>query len=135
MSMLLTPTEVVQTILDGKRVEIRDVIASQNNEWKPLNEHEIHIGVLTSGLFMFRLAQEMITVGGVSFPKPESVEPEAGTMYYIAYLDNLSPYLNYVWRDTIIDRRRLKTGVVHLSKENAIAHAKALIKLSGGECE
>lgn len=135
MSILLTPPEVVQVMLDGKKVEIRGVIASQNNKWKPLNEHEIHIGVLTNGLFMFRLAQEMITVGDVSFPKPESRAPEIGDMYYIPRL-NASTFRNqYHWDGSEADQSFLKAGLVHLTKENAIAHAKALIKLSGGECE
>lgn len=51
----LTPPEVVQALLDDKKVEIRGVIASQNDDWKPLDEREAHIRVLTNGLFMFRL--------------------------------------------------------------------------------
>lgn len=135
MSTLLTPPEVVQVMLDGKKVEIRGVIASQNNKWKPLNEHEIHIGVLTNGLFMFRLAQEIITVGDVSFPKPESVAPTHGTMYYIPDLNSFGTYGSHIWDGWEFDHQMLKTGLVHLTKENAIAHAKALIKLSGGECK
>ena len=130
----LTPPEVVQAILDGKRVEIRGVIASQNDDWKPLNEHEIHIRVLTNGLFMFRLAQEMVTIGDVSFPKPESEPPELGTEYWIAELsyEYYATTLPILWADDSHDHMYLKRGLIHLSRENAVAHAEALIKLSGG---
>ena len=137
--MRLTPPEVVQAMLEGKRVEIRGFIASQHDYWKPLNEHEIHIGVLTNGLFVFRLAQEqeMITVGDVSFPKPESKPLEVGTEYWIAelcYGYRVTANL-ILWEDDAQDRIYLKRGCVHLSRENAIAHSKALVKLSGGNVD
>ena len=130
----LTPPEVVQAILDGKRVEIRGVIASQNDDWKPLDEHEIHIRVLTNGLFMFRLAQEMVTIGDVSFPKPESEPPELGTEYWITELsyEYYATTLPVLWDDDSHDHMYLKRGLIHLSRENAVAHTEALIKLSGG---
>lgn len=37
------------------------------------------------------------------------------------------------WDNVKLDEQRLERGVVHLTEENAIAHAKALIKLSGGK--
>lgn len=127
---LLTPPEVVQALLDGKKVEIRGVIYPQNSGWKPLNEHEIHIRVLTNGLFIFRLAQEMITIGDVSFPKPASEPLADGTKYWLVSL-SYQPYA-YKWSNAECDNLYLRMGLVHLSKENATAHAKALIKLSGG---
>ena len=137
MSKLLTPPEVVQAILGGKRVEIRGVIASQRDDWKPLNEHEIHIGVLTNGLFVFRLAQEqeMVTIGDVSFPKPESDPPKQEGEYYIPnlhYVHSINLYIRNRWVGDFLDARRLERGLVHLSQEDAISHAKALIKLNGG---
>ena len=129
----LTIQEALQAIIDGKKVEIRGVNASQNDDWKPLDERETHIRVLTNGLFMFRLAQEMITVGGISFPAPEGEPLEPGTRYWITRLG----YMHYIpnaitWAGDSYDRTCLKRGLIHLSKENAVAHAEALTKLSGG---
>ncbi|MDO4441357.1 MAG: hypothetical protein Q4B81_04165 [Moraxella sp.] len=132
---LLTPQETLQAIIDGKRVEIRGAIDSHNSGWKPLNEHEIHIRVLTNGLFIFRLAKETITIGDVSFPKPESSPPKQGTKYWaVSITAHYIPPLR-IWEDDNIDKSYLAHGLVHLSKENAIAHAKALIELSGGKVD
>ena len=131
----LTPPEVVQAILANKRVEIRGVIASQNDDWKPLDEYEIRIRVLTSGLFMFRLAQEMVTIGDVSFPKPESSPLELDAEYWIAE-PNYTHYAttrSITWKGNSTDNMYLERGLVHLSRENAVAHAEALIKLSRGK--
>ena len=128
----LTPRETLQAIIDGKKVESRGVIASCNSEWRLLNEHNTSIDVLTSGLFMFRLAQETITVGDVSFPMPES-EPLKGDEQYWVAAPTVAAYTASVsWTGDQFDKWALSRGLVHRSKENAIAHAKALIKLSGG---
>ncbi|WII94684.1 hypothetical protein LU276_06550 [Moraxella haemolytica] len=129
---LLTPQEALQAIIDGKKVEIRGVIDSQNSGWKPLNEHEIHIRVLTNGLFIFRLAKEMITINGVSFPKPDSEPLEIGQEYFVCDIVSKGFYDIFEWENRKLDQDFLKYGMIHLTKEDAIAHAKALIKLSGG---
>ena len=134
----LTPPEVVQALLDDKKVEIRGVIASQNDDWKPLDERETHIRVLTNGLFMFRLVQETITVGDISFPAPESEPLEPGTRYWITE----PSYMHYeissalTWTDDPYDHMYLKRGLIHRSRENAVVHAKAqwyLNKLGEGK--
>ena len=135
MSKLLTPPEVVQAIIDGKKVEIRGALSSHNDEWSLLNEYQTYIRLLTNGLFMFRLAQEMVTIGDVSFPKPESEPLKYDEEYWVA-----DPAANnYVsasqWSDKLDELVLLRSGLIHLTRENAIEHAKALIKLSGGECE
>ena len=128
----LTPRETLQAIIDGKKVESRGVIASRNSEWRLLNEHNTSIDVLTSGLFMFRLAQETITVGDVSFPMPES-EPLKGDEQYWVAAPTVAAYTASVsWTGDQFDKWALSRGLVHRSKENAIKHSKALIELSGG---
>lgn len=85
------------------------------------------------------LTQEMIKIGDVSFPKPHIGKMERGDVYYLA--DTTDPLLYYksfwgdVPTDISTDVRWMNAGILHLSKENAIAHAKALIKLSGGSYE
>lgn len=77
----------------------------------------------------------MFSIGDVSFPKPEIQTPEIGTKYYTPILCTTQPYDYHTWEDTQIDYKYFKMNLIHLSKENAIAHAKALIKLSGGNYE
>lgn len=128
----LTPPEVVQALLDGKDVECTRAMDSQSNDWYSLNQYETSIGMLTNGLFKFRLVQEMITIGDVSFPKPVSEPLKKDTKYWFAVLGSERCALSYYWNDDETDKRILRRGLLHLSEENAVAHAKALIKLSGG---
>ena len=128
----LTIQEALQAIIGGKKVETKGVNAACNGEWRLLNEHTTSIDVLTSGLFMFRLAQEMITVGDVSFPMPES-EPLKGDEQYWVAAPTVAAYTASVsWTGDQFDKGALSRGFVHRSKENAIKHSKALIELSGG---
>lgn len=134
MSNLLTPQEALQAIMNGKDVEVK---FGEHYEWGNVLPNRMLLEELIDPEHQFRLSQEMITIGDVSFPKPESEPPELGTEYWIAeasyeYYATTIPIL---WGDDSQDRIFLKRGFVHLTRENAIAHAKALIKLSGGECE
>lgn len=134
MNNLLTPQEVLQAIIDGKKLEYKWCEA---NEWRPFNRlaNGVCIECIFKGDCIFRPFQEMITIGGVSFPKPESETPEQGCNYYSPNLLSYSLYICNSWEDDRFDARRLEQGLVHLTEENAIAHAKALIKLSGGSYE
>lgn len=126
----LTPAELVQAIQDGKKVEFRMV---SSDTWFELKEWKsVKLGELLDAVWQYRLAQEMITIGDVSFPKPESNPPEVGTQYYVAYPTYSGYATSCLWTGDQFDKRGLSRGFVHRSKENAIAHAKALIKLSGG---
>lgn len=88
---------------------------------------------MLSNRYTFRLKQEIITIGDVSFPKPETIPLEMNTTYWVAdpISSNLTAQSPSKWENDIQDNRFLSRGFIHLSQENAIAHAKALIKLSG----
>ena len=124
---LLTLAEVVQAIQDGKKVEYR----CPNDTWRELKWENVSLGKLLNSDLQFRLAQEMIVVGDVSFPKAESEPLEDDDEYWVA--DPTCIYYTFSgrWAGDKWDRWALRRGLLHKSKENAVAHAKALIKLSG----
>lgn len=128
---LLTPEEVLQAIKDRKPVEVK---FGDDYEWELVKRCEMNIDELLNPEYLFRFPQKMITIGDVSFPKPLTDKPSINTKYYYP-----SSYFhlfdNGFWNNTELDCHRLKLGMLHLTKENAIAHAKALIKLSGGTYE
>lgn len=134
----MTPQEALQAIVDGKKLEYKWHTV---NSWIRFNSlsNGVCVNNILKGKIIFRLAQEqeMITIGDVSFPKPVREPLENGTEYWVAEL----PSQHYTtqgpnrWVNDYLDRRYLRRGLVHLSKENAIAHAKALIKLSGGNVD
>ena len=131
MSILLTPPEALQAIMNGKDVEVK---FGKHYKWEKVLPNRMLLEGLIDPEHQFRLSQETITIGDVSFPKPESKPLEVGTEYWIAHTA-YSVYTTlcaYRWSNDPCDSMFLKRGLVHLSKENAVAHAKALIKLSGG---
>lgn len=77
--------------------------------------------------------QKMIRIGDISFTKPYQGKIEKDQVYYFPSIDISALFGSMHWTGSERDHRIMKKGLLHLSKENAIAHAKALIKLSGGE--
>lgn len=129
---LLTPDEVLKLIQEGKQVEVR---WSEEHDWEYVLPNQMIIDELIDPEHQFRLAQEMITIGDVSFPKPESSPLRKGTTYFYPNFIKSSLVDFFEWTDDELDFKLLKLNMLHLSEENAIAHAKALIKLSGGNYE
>lgn len=129
----LTPQETLQAITDGKNLEYR---LCGTDDWRYFNHFNngITIEGILRGSCIFRLCREMITVGGVSFPKPETTKPASGIRYWSAdpIHEDFTRCFITEWADNSYDNRVLSRGLLHLSEENAIAHAKALVKLSGG---
>lgn len=54
----------------------------------------------------------------------------SGTSYYVPdLLATEAECIKYTWNDDSVDDVLLERGFVHLSQENAIEHAKALLSL------
>lgn len=73
-----------------------------------------------------------INIGNTEVPKPLEVLGKE-EMYYYVDLANLQLYghdCNYFYGE---DKYRLSAGLVHATKENAIAHAEALLAVVKGE--
>ena len=73
-----------------------------------------------------------IMIGDIEVDAPEVYELAHNTEYYLPNIGAIEMYSESRWYKDNIDLFRLKTGVIHLNKDAAIAHAKALIKASGG---
>lgn len=78
---------------------------------------------------------ESIQIGGIHVPKPLMTPPPLGTRYWCAMMDEDAMAYTFTWHGDRYDKRALKRGILHSTEENAVAHAKALIKVSGGTCE
>ena len=102
------------------------------DDWRPVEispswryEYEWHIGE--------HPPKRKIMIGGVEIDAPETIAPDCGTDYFVADpSDELYVGVTVDWDGDDYDIQVLKRGLVHLNKEAAIAHAKALIKVSGG---
>lgn len=129
---LLTPEEVLEAFRKDKPVEIN---LSKSLPWQAFDKFRMNVNVLINPETSFRLAQEMITIDDVAFPKPESEPPRKGVYYWVPVLTWDTLINSVQWYGGNVDLRYLKRGLVHLTEERAMEHAKALIKLSGGTYE
>ena len=78
-------------------------------------------------------APRTITIGGMEVPEPCRTAPKNGQVYCIPTLHTDDKAAEYRWFGDETDFIWLTRGLVHLTEAAAIAHAKALIKVSGGE--
>lgn len=117
--------------LQGEKVEVQ-----QFTHWEPLMHwiargNASLCGALSDVGFAtaceFRLAPRTIRVNGVEVPAPEMVAPEKGRTYYVPDLAEGDCCYDYTWVNDLFDVRTLERGLVYLTKEDAIARAKAML--------
>lgn len=136
MTELKTYRQVIQAFLDGKEVEYYDVRLKQWIEQESMVS--LYIEDLDNPTVSdYRIAKELIKIGDVEFPKPvrDESDLEKWETYYSPSLVRERLYNVYSWDGDGLALRCLKHGLVHKTKEAAILHAKALIKISGGSYE
>lgn len=132
---MLNHNEVLEALLAGK--VLRDVVGKDiivfkgtndilyNEDGKPLEE------LYLNG---WELAPETIEINGIEVPKPETTAPSCGTRFYIPVLHDVTElYAKLFWNNSKLLHEFLAKGLIHLSKDNAIAHAKALLSFTSSE--
>ena len=77
----------------------------------------------------FKIKPKTININGFEVPEPVMFELENNKKYWAV---NLSYRLciEATWNRDAIDKERLKYGVIHLTKEAAELHAKALLSFT-----
>lgn len=136
MKELNTWEEVVQAILNGEKLEY---YSESFKVWKELQYLPvIPINALNSRHSNnYRIKPKTILIGSMEVPEPvqDASEFEEGETYYIPITGSRDFYGSYRWGDDSAELRLLKRGLIHKTRDNAIIHAKALIKISGGSCD
>lgn len=104
------------------------------DDWRPVEiqpswryEYDWHIGE--------HPPKRKIMIGDVEVDASETVALAQGVLFYITMPSQQRLCIEDFWQDTQAFRSHLERGLVHLNKEAAIAHAKALIKVSGGRVD
>lgn len=95
------------------------------NDTKTVGKVESYV----HGAKAFRLKPQLI-IGDRLVPVPERETPTEGTTHFTPDPHSVDYYGSYIWRNLQSDQRFLARGLVHLTKEAAIAHGKALVALS-----
>ena len=98
-----------------------------------MTEEEMISALRAKGYFI--CMPESIQIGDARVPKPLMAPPPLGTNYWFIDLYNQGLVNHFQWAGCDFDNRSLKRGLVHLTEGAALAHAKALINVSGGKRE
>lgn len=121
--------QVLRWIADGETVEVK----RNRGEWVSLPS-EISNRILRSiadgncvSTSEFRLKPRAIAVNGREIVPGEKVDLKKGDGYFIPNLRDPEFYGCSTWDSHAEDLRLLELGLIHLNKENAIAHAKAML--------
>lgn len=70
------------------------------------------------------------TVNGFEVPAPEAEVLNVGSLYFIACTRHMGFYDTHKWFDEKIDKRYMERGLVFLTKDDAIANAKAMLGIN-----
>ena len=81
---------------------------------------------------LWRVKPKTIRIGERDVPAPMTTAPEIGEHYWYVDLNEDDVTHSYEWKADRFDLRVLKRGFVHDNREAALAHAEALILVSGG---
>jgi len=79
--------------------------------------------------YRFRLKPKTIQIGSRTINKPISVKPEMGDIVYVANLTDIDLVTEQKWKNTVLHIHFFDLGLLHKSKEDAIAHCEALLEL------
>ncbi len=116
-SMLLYAQDAAETDKPWKRWEIK----GDTGFHKCLKHPEWYEN------FEYRRKPRTITVNGIEVPEPIREEPKVGEKYFLVNLASPTLVNYYSWSHHRDDNEWLNKGLVHLTEEAAIAHAKALL--------
>ena len=100
----------------------------ESGKWLALDTHP-EWGLDTE----YRLKPRTIRIGEIDVPEPMRSAPEAGSCYFFLALTGSGMVVESEWGGNWVDELSLSRGICHTTKEAAIAHAKALILVSGGK--
>lgn len=131
MSDLLTIWEAAQHLRNGGKVEY---YKDASGEWVESKDPMVSVRTLNTNCpSIYRISQKrqtfQIVVRGEAFdvPEPESKPLQLRAMYWVS-CPTISVYaFESLWFGSTLDHERLKKGVVHLTKEAAACHGKAMI--------
>ena len=100
--------------------------------WSSNQEKWINMGqpILWYPTVQYRHKPETILINVFEVPKPLSVAPDKGIRYYFPSFLNDESYDSFLWDNHLMDTKMLAKGLIHLTQEAAVVHAKALLSFT-----
>lgn len=121
--------DVLESIIRQDNVEYQYERKLGDKMWQTATDLSQVYDCMKHG-YEVRIKPKTITIGGIEIPQPEKTAPENGVEYFVpSFATDLLYFTNY-WYDYPVDRQLLDRGVVHLDRESAIAHTKALLSFT-----
>jgi hypothetical protein len=99
--------------------------SNDDEKWAPASLCLTNI-IFHPEIFKVRRKQATHVVNGFTVPAPLRVAPAEQTSYFVSAFTAKLFYCSACWVNDDIDKRWLDRGLVHLTKEAAIANAKAM---------
>ena len=81
----------------------------------------------------YRVKPKTMNINGYEVPEPVRTKLNEEDTYYIPDVLGYAFYIADWWSDTDQDLKFLNLGLIHLTKEAAIQHAKALLIFTAKE--
>jgi hypothetical protein len=121
--------EILIAIANGEQVQWQ----SPTGEWLSIAEHVVlsEIRNPTYAPDRYRVKPKTININGIDVPEPVREALEEGTLYWLV-ADNFGDN-PYRWGDYDTDGKFLTNGWIHLTKEAAETHHRALVSFTKRE--
>lgn len=116
----------------AEHIEAGHVLETYYEIQNPCGGFKDNGGPLMYGLKSIRRKQRTIRIGGIDVPEPARHPLAPGQQYWAVLMRESVPYH---WCGDSLDIRLLRMGMVHLTKDAAAAHRKALATVSGGQID
>ena len=88
--------------------------------------------IFLDDMSIIEIKPKTININGHEVPEPMRVKLERDEKYFTPSLTDNNYYVKLGWDDVEWDNKALERGLVHTTKEGAIAHTKALLSLTEG---
>lgn len=120
--------EILHAIAEGKQIQqCYDDCGWEDEHW------QVAFDVIRSGIYppdKFRVKPKTININGFEVPEPEREELACGVLYFVPAFASYSYGVRNSWQNDYADKHYLENGLVHLTREAADLHAKALLSFT-----
>ena len=128
--------KVMPFVVASSNGEVVQASCDNGHTWFDMDECEMSDPALLFdfGDYDYRIKPRTIRIGDFDVPEPLRVAPSAGTTVFSVSLELIGSHDEWDWvdGDCVMDLM-LSRGILHSSRDSAIAHAKALIALTSAK--
>lgn len=118
---------ILKAIVDGKTIQYRNKCTAPEGSFFAIAELTHAVSFLLSPSHEVRIKPDVIIVNGIEVPAPEKQELPENARYWVANAtDDYGCSGGYSWGGGDTDKRWLRYELVHLSRDAAGAHGRAM---------